>query len=149
MLNILLIEDDDFKATSLSDYVSSIVPDAKITITTSLVGAIRSIESCCYELILIDMAIPSHPNVPGGGAPMSLLSGGCDVILELTSLNRKDPCIVITQFPEIEMSGRFYSISESVSAIKSNLGFDVIDCIEYSEGSDHWKMALKKCIEAL
>lgn len=62
-------------------------------------------------------------------------------------MDRQDPCVIITQYPEIEISGAYYSLSESKAQLKKELDCDVLDCIEYSEGSEVWKQALSEVLK--
>lgn len=75
-MNILLIEDDSFKADSLQSFLVEHLSNLDLVLAPSLVDAIEALEANKYSLILLDMAIPSHPTNPGEGAPMSLLTGG-------------------------------------------------------------------------
>lgn len=147
MIKILLIEDDSFKARSLQEFVSSVLRDVSINNASSLVEAIAQVNQEPFDLVLIDMAIPSHPIIPGAGSPMSFLTGGLDVLLELKSLERSDPCVIITQYPEIELSGQFFSLQLASREIKEQLDCDVLACIEYSEGSENWKTALLEVLK--
>lgn len=148
-MKILLIEDDSFKEKSLTDFLITTIPTASIVSAPSLVDAIEAIDLQTYELILIDMAIPSHPITLGGGAPISLLTGGLEVLLELESLDRHDPCVIITQYPDIEISGSFYHVNNASTEIKIRLGCEVLDCIQYSEDSGNWKLKLSAVIDKL
>lgn len=149
MKKILLIEDDGFKAKSLIDFLCSSWIGVSIITAPSLVDAVEAINERVYDLILIDMAIPSHPAILGGGSPMSLLTGGLEVLLELKFLGRLDSCVVITQYPEIEISGTFFSVSEAAKKIRERLNCEVLECIKYSEGSGDWKLALGAVLEKL
>lgn len=141
-MKILIIEDDSFKAASLQSFLTSNLRELEITLAPSLVNAIDALEESEYSLILLDMAIPSHPTQPGEGAPMSLLTGGLEILMEIRAMDRQDPCVIITQYPEIEISGAYYSLPDSKLQLKKELDCDVVDCIEYSEGSKVWKQAL-------
>lgn len=143
MKTVLIIEDDEFKANSLSEFILSRDEFDDVEIVTSLVGAIEAINNHEYELILIDMAIPSHPLRMGGGAPMSLLTGGLEVLLELNCLESKCPCVVITQYPDIEITGKFYSLEQSKIEIENQLECSVLACVEYKEGDESWKRVLE------
>lgn len=142
-MDIFIVEDDDFKSRRLKDFFFEKSPEAKIQESTSLVEAISEINNNVYDLILVDMAIPSHPINPGEGAPMSLLTGGLDILLEIKALERNDPCIIITQYHEIEISGELYPVDEASKAIKDMLDCDIVGCIEYSEDNSDWKNKLK------
>ncbi|WP_286748805.1 hypothetical protein [Marinobacter sp. UBA2688] len=78
---------------------------------------------------------------------MSLLSGGLDILLEIDALGRGDLCVVVTQYPEIEIAGRFFPVEEASEQIRELLGCDVLECIEYSEGCNRWKQKLKGLLE--
>jgi len=147
-LNVLLVEDDEFKAKNLAEFVEDIFLESDIDIAASLVQAIDYVNKKKYDFLFVDMAIPSHPIVSGGGAPMSFLTGGLEVLLELSSMDRDDACFIVTQYPEIELAGEFYPVDRAGKAIKEQLGYDVLGCVEFSEDTDYWKdqikMALKK-----
>ncbi|MFL1482003.1 response regulator [Pseudomonas grimontii] len=149
MKKVLLVEDDGFKAKSLIDFLGAECPGVIVITAPSLVDAVEALDEPMYDLILVDMAIPSHPTILGGGSPMSLLTGGLEVLLELRSLERKDPCIVITQYPEIEISGTFFSVKDAASKIRDRLNFNVLECIKYSEGTSEWKLPLRMLLENL
>jgi CheY-like chemotaxis protein len=144
MNNILLVEDDRFKSSGIIEFIKSVLGQVNITCASSLVEAVDSITENIYDLVLVDMAIPSHPIVPGEGAPISYLSGGLEVILELNSNGRHDPCVIITQYYEIEVSGQFISIDNAVDEINKHLDCRIYGCIQYTEGENNWKKELKE-----
>lgn len=147
MKKILIIEDDEFKANNIRSFILSYYNSHTAEVVSSLVEAIDAIDRYIYALIIIDMSIPSHPLKIGEGSPVSLLTGGIDVLLELNSLERQDPCVIITQYPDIEISGEFYSVIQAKDAIKNKLDCTVLSCIQYKEGDDEWKKYLKQVTE--
>jgi len=147
MKTVLIIEDDEFKAKSLRDYILSRDEYDNVYMASSLVEAVDSIKKSEYALILVDMAIPSHPVLMGGGSPISLLTGGLEVLMELSCMGRTEPCVVITQYYDIEISGEFYSLEEAKEEIFNQLGCSVLSCIEYKEGDDSWKLLLDKALK--
>ncbi|SGY89106.1 response regulator [Moritella viscosa] len=148
MKTVLIIEDDEFKANSLRDFMLSRDEFDEVKVVSSLVEAIDAINAERYKFILIDMAIPSHPLKIGGGTPISLLTGGIEVLLELNYLDRSDPCVIITQYPDIEISGQFYSLEQAKVEIEGQLECSVMSCIEYREGDDSWKKLLEKVLNS-
>ncbi|MNC07525.1 hypothetical protein D3C75_550780 [compost metagenome] len=148
-MNILIVEDDSFKAKSLKDFMAMTYANPSLRVAPSLVDAIEAVSESSYDLILVDMAIPSHPAISGEGSPLSFLSGGLDVLLELNSLERKDPCIVVTQYPEIQIGGKLYALKDAAAHIRSYLGCDVKECIMYNEDSKEWKEEMMRVISTL
>ncbi|WP_154172957.1 response regulator [Vibrio metoecus] len=149
MKNILIVEDDSFKADSLKSFLLGFHSQSQIQVVGSLVEATAIINKKVFDLILVDMAIPSHPSVAGGGAPKSLLTGGIDVLLELRYLNRSEPCIVVTQYPDIEISGSYYDLNKATNELKVQLDCNVIACIEYKEGDSSWEESLKNILDSI
>ncbi|TKF78416.1 response regulator [Vibrio kanaloae] len=146
MKKILIIEDDDFKAQSLRDVFSTQSHDYHVTHVGALSEAISEINENEYFLILVDMAIPSHPSKVGGGSPISLLTGGIDILLELQYLGRSDPCIVVTQYPDIEISQGFYGLDEAPAVLNSELGCSVLACIKYDDENNEWEKQLSEIL---
>ena len=78
MFKLLIIEDDNFKMETLIDLVKSSITNVNTQCVSDVASAISAVDQTKYDLIIIDMALPSHPTVSGEGSPMSLLTGGLD-----------------------------------------------------------------------
>lgn len=146
-MKILLIEDDSFKSESIVNFLSELFPSSMLNVCASLSEGIDYVNSNIYDYVLVDMAIPSHPVEPGGGSPLSLLTGGLEIILELKFMDRKDSCIIITQYPDLELCGQLFSLDEAVEQLHVQLGCKVLACIEYNEGSKRWQHDLKMALK--
>jgi CheY-like chemotaxis protein len=149
MKKVLIVEDDSFKSDHIAAFLKANMDDTKIELASDLASGILAIEQNVFDLIIIDMALPSHPVVSGGGAPMSYLSGGLEILFELRSLERTDFCIIITQYPEVEISGIDYPINKVTETIKTHFDCVIGGCIEYAEASSSWKFALINIIETI
>lgn len=147
-MKILIIEDDDYKEKNISKYVKKRYSECQVTLSVSLAEAIDEIDNNVYELIFVDMAIPSHTAQQGEGAPMSLLTGGVDILLELADMDRNDRCVVLTQYPSIEISGEHYPLEEAPSHFKTLLNCDVLACIHYVEEDLTWINELNKVLDS-
>lgn len=145
-MKFLIIEDDNYKAESLKKFVfNNVDPEALVIFATNLKDAIFNIEETVFDYIFVDMSIPSHPTMIGQGTAFSLVKGGLEILMEISELNRNDKCIVITQYPEIEISGNFFLVSQSKPKLKEILDCEVVECIQYFIDDDSWQNELKKC----
>lgn len=144
MFKILIVEDDEFKLSSLKQFLDTSFTLTKIYEATNLYDATIIINEVTFDLILLDMSIPSHPFQIAGGTPKSLPIGGLQVIFELKSLKRTDDCIIITQYPDIEICGSHYPINKAEKSIFEHYNYNVLKCIQYSEGATLWKSELTK-----
>ncbi|WP_417528998.1 response regulator [Marinomonas shanghaiensis] len=145
-MKILIVEDDQFKCQRVEEFFRINYEKIDFNIAENLVDAIESIRNNSFDLIIVDMAIPSHPLVKGGGAPTSLLSGGVQVLLKLSFMKRKDPCIVLTQFHDMKISGQYYDLDKATHVLNENLKCNVLSCIEYKDGDDAWENELERSL---
>lgn len=145
-MKILIVEDDNYKADSLKKFIFDHIDiNTEISLATNLKDAIFNIEQNLFDYIFVDMSIPSHPTMVGQGTAFSLVKGGLEILMEISELDRGDKCIVITQYPEIEISGNFFLVKHSKLKLKEILGCEVIECIQYFIDDDSWQNELKKC----
>jgi CheY-like chemotaxis protein len=143
----LVVEDDEYKANDLVRFLSEL-GYKNIIVAENLLQAVDLIDESHFALALIDMAIPSHPKELGGGSPHNLLAGGIQVLMELNDDNRNEQCVVITQYPDIPLSGRVYSLEDAPAAIKKNLNCDVLACIRYDESDIEkpWENEIRRAL---
>lgn len=141
-MKALLVEDDEFKANSVGAVVKDIRSSTDFTFATSVHAAVARLQESQFDLIMLDMALPSHQLRPGLGPTSSLLSGGLEVIMELSYLNRSDPVIILTQFPELEVEGELIPLRKAKEALKSHYAANIIAVIHYRHEQSEWRNSL-------
>lgn len=147
-MNILIVEDDDYKLSRIKSFTIEEVVSASITACGSLKEALEIISKNMYDLVFIDMAIPSHPTIAGQGTSVQFNTGGLEVIMELAAMGRADLCVIITQYPDIEISGEYIPISLVKKRLPALLECDVLACILYDD-TTNWQVELKKVFEGI
>jgi CheY-like chemotaxis protein len=145
-LRILLVEDDPHKHERLLAALAKFDLGHELIVVASVQSAVAAIDEGAFDFILLDMALPSHQLKPGGGPSTSMLSGGVEVIMELSYLNRPDRVIVITQYPEIEIEGDLVPVDESHERLSAMFGQTVVKVIQYDHESDKWEAALLRTL---
>ncbi|RXE52671.1 MULTISPECIES: response regulator [Pseudomonas fluorescens group] len=141
-MKILIVEDDDYKLERIKAFAKGEFDSVVMTTSDNLKVALEAIAEDSYDLIFVDMAIPSHPTMAGQGTPVPFNTGGLSVLMELAALNRKDPCIIITQYPDIEISGEYIPLSQVKEKLPLLLECEVMACIFYDEDNDVWQNEL-------
>jgi len=63
MFKVLIVEDDIHKLDSLTAFIHQYLSNSEVMPATNLKDAIEAVDSYLFDLILIDMAIPSHATV--------------------------------------------------------------------------------------
>ncbi|MEE3923322.1 hypothetical protein [Pseudomonas viridiflava] len=148
-MKILIVEDDDYKLERIRSFAALAFGGVDIRASESLKGALEAVADDIYDLIFVDMAIPSHPTIAGQGTPVPFNTGGLAVLMELAALDRHDPCIIITQYPDIEISGEYIPIDQVREKLPLLLECEVLACVFYDEDKDSWQDELSTVFKEL
>ena len=77
VMMVLLVEDDEFKAADLTRLLHENLPPHQVTRAASVTSALRAITSDRFDLVVLDMSLPTFdPSGPGGGG-VSTRTGRC------------------------------------------------------------------------
>jgi CheY-like chemotaxis protein len=142
MPQVLIVEDDPFKHSELAKALEGYCKAADIHTASSVREAIAAIESQEFNCILLDVALPSHDLKKGLGAPTSLPSGGIEVLMELSYLRRRDQVVIVTQYPEVELEGRLYTLSRVQKKIREIMQVELVGVVQFDRLSDAWRSQL-------
>jgi len=142
-MKILIVEDDDYKLERIKAFAKSELGDISVDESESLKEALEAITDNTYDLIFIDMAIPSHPTIAGQGTPVSFNTGGLEVIMELAATGSTNHCVILTQYPDIEISGDYIPINQVKEKLPELLECNIAACILYEEDNENWQTELK------
>jgi len=144
---ILIVEDDTFKYDRIIACLKNLPERPAVKVARSVQAAVALMNEMRFDFILLDMSLPSHDLKPGGGAGSSLLSGGLEVIMELSFLERSDCVIVITQYPEVEIEGELVSIASAHATLRKLFSANIEAVILYRHESNDWERELLNTLE--
>lgn len=146
----LVVEDDKFKLDSIRLYLhDALHGKVEITECHALAAATCKLGSNSFDIVIIDMSIPSHEPELGAGSPVPFPSGGLDVLFEIDYLNHNSTCIILTQYPDIEIEGLPVPVNLAAAEIETKFGIKVAGCIQYFENELNWKAEISKILEGL
>ena len=135
--HILLVEDDAFKRRRVIDLIRGHSSASEVVCAVSVSSAMRGLNQNAFDLIILDISLPSH-DADRGAPAMSLPSGGLEVLLELSFKQRSDPVVILTQYPRIEYEGRSIPVAEAKRAFERDLEVNLLEVIQYEKVSDAW-----------
>lgn len=144
--DVLLIEDDPYKQDLIETTINGIRRDAVITLARSVHQAVQQMRVGPYNLIVLDIDLPSHEGRPGGAQPISQTSGGVELLLELSYYERDDPVVIVTQYPEIEFDDRQIPLAKFRQEIASSVTVNIVDVIYFSARDVVWRQRLGKVL---
>lgn len=141
---VLLVEDDAFKQKELEQALLGWMRGAEIRVARSVRHALSLLGERAYDLIVLDMALPSHETRPAAAQPMSQPSGGLELLLELAYEGRRDPVIIVTQYPEIEFDGRLYALVQFARAFARKASANLRAAVYFNVLDGGWRTELRK-----
>ena len=145
-MNILVIEDEPAKRELIEQAIKDFRPEAAISSGRSVQQAVRRLRDAEFDLIVLDMALPSHESKPGGAQPMSQPTGGVEVLLELSYEARGDRVVIITQYPDIEFDKQLYPLSKARQALSRRLSVNIVDVVYFKPRDSAWREQFRKAL---
>lgn len=139
---VLIVEDDDFKADAVKEHLSKNYLFSSLNVAKSVQHAIATIDLGDFNLVILDMSLPSHNLVRGGGSPVSFLSGGVEVLSEIIDSGRDEKIIILTQFEEIEFNGILMSHEKFTEAVMQEQNYNIFGVIYFQRNTEVWKVRL-------
>lgn len=148
-ISILIVEDDQFKLDSVLIFLAEFGNDVSVRTCEALSTAIEILGKQSFDVVILDMSIPSHPVAPGAGSPYSFPSGGLDVLFEIDSEGHQCTSIILTQYPEIEIDGKLIPLTSAAKEIEEKFDIVVAGCIQYFQDSETWKSSIRNILKHL
>lgn len=149
-ITCLLVEDDPFKLEGIRTHLKVFFGDR---IETSECQALNSAKALLaskhFDLAIVDMSIHSHEPEAGAGSPFPLSSGGLDVLFQIVYSASNTPCIILTQYPDIEIEGVPVPVNMAQREILEKFDIEVAGCLRYIENDNRWKDELTAILEQL
>lgn len=149
-IKCLIVEDDPFKMEGIRTHLKDLFGER---IETSECQALNSAKSLLasnhFDLAIVDMSIHSHEPEAGAGSPFPLSSGGLDVLFQIVYSGSNTPCIILTQYPDIEIEGAPVPVDMAQREISEKFDIEVAGCVRYIENDNGWKLGVTSILERL
>ena len=146
----LIVEDETFKMEGIRSYLNDIFADRiEITGCQALATATVLLASQNFDVAIIDMSIHSHEPQAGAGSPFPLSTGGLDVLFEIAYSGSNTPCIILTQYPDIDIESVPIPVEQAQKEILEKFDIEVAGCVRYLENDNQWKADIFAIMERL
>jgi CheY-like chemotaxis protein len=145
-MDVLLVEDDEFKASDVAKVLAETVPDANLQRAMSVTTALKAINRSAYSLIVLDMSLPTFDlsGPGGGGSPQG--QGGLEVLRLARRLGNPSPFVIMTQYPDIEIDRRDVPLSMASRTLRDHFRLDIRACLLYEFDGDAWRAPFRECV---
>ena len=145
---ILLVEDDEDKREQILNYISSNF-DCDLTEVRSYQSAIKAIRTEVFDLILLDMTIPTFDITSHESGGRSQAFGGELILSEMDRKLIDSKVIVITQFDLFGEGDEAISLLDLNRRLTNQFNNIYYGAIQYSISYNSWQEMLKNKIKGL
>jgi CheY-like chemotaxis protein len=141
-MKIILIEDDKKKIEDIKGFLSEFHNYNDLTIRESYQSGLRELMKNEYDLLLLDMSVPTWDKTihePGGNFEKF---GGYKILKEITRKNKALDTVLITMFDDFGESDNSITLSQLDGALSDEFPNIYKGVVYYNTREDKWKTEL-------
>jgi DNA-binding response OmpR family regulator len=143
-MNLLIVEDDNFKFERVEAVVKKARARATITRQDNVRSTVMYLQRNRPDKMVLDMSLPTNAIRSGQGSPQPMPMGGVEILLELRRLRYATvPVLVLTQYPDFEIDGENVEILDAASRIAQVYSLPHVVASFYDDLSDRWESELE------
>ncbi|SCY43066.1 response regulator [Lysinibacillus fusiformis] len=141
-MRILIIEDDQNKRKQLVQYLNEIFNKPLLEYRLSYKSGLKEIISENYDLIILDMSMPTFDitNSESGGKPLPF--AGKEILRQMKRRGICVPTIVVTQFERFGDYERSLNLEELKKELEEEYEGIYLDTVYYNPASSSWRKYL-------
>lgn len=146
-MNILLIEDETNKANQILQYLSHHDINPEVVHRRSYQSGLSEIYDRDFDLIVMDMSLPTFDIEPGEDAYKFRHIGGHDILAELKRKRRKARVVVLTQFERFGEGNQFIALKDLKRVMRRDFSDNYLETISYHPNKTAWQTELNELIK--
>ncbi|NVK19780.1 MAG: hypothetical protein HWE30_13860 [Methylocystaceae bacterium] len=138
-MKILVVEDEKYKRDQVLEALETMDFDFEIVISISFNDAISKVDTDQFDLLVLDMSLPtySHQNEDGGGSAQSF--GGIDVLRHAEFADNLAPAIFITQYKHFDQGENELTLEDLRRDLHEEFERAFVDVVYYRYINETWK----------
>lgn len=143
-MKVLVVEDDQYKAKQLITFLRDSFVTTAVNIAPSVSSGMNKIKSSEFNLILLDMSLPTYDVGPSetGGRPQGF--GGQELLRYIDRLNISTPVIVVTQYERFSDKGQVYLDLDGLNKmLLQEHPLTYRGLVFFASTNDNWKDGLR------
>lgn len=142
---VLMIEDDTFKAEDLGREISE---GHEVTVVASVRDAVVTVLRDAFDVVVLDMALPTFTADAASASGSAQPQGGVEVLRALRTAGRDTPVIIVSQYPDLEVEGKFHALAEAPKVLSDRYDIRVVGAVIYDFRDRAWAHAFQSLLES-
>lgn len=147
-LRVLFVEDNNHKRESISSYLRSLSGEIQIVEAYSFSSGCRALEHGRFDLIVLDISMPTYDRDGAGNGGRFRTFGGCEIARKAARRGIETGILFVTQYEAFSDRGRSLSLVDLESDLMRDCGERFLGMIRYDSSRSDWKEEIKKIVMA-
>lgn len=148
-INILLVEDNEHKRDRVLAYLSETLPSATVSEARSYASGCQEIESDKFDLIIMDISLPTYDRAGQEGGGRFRSNGGREIARKIMRRKISTPIVFLTQYEAFSDRGNSLSLIELGELLAQECLENFRGLIYFDSSKSAWKSELDKIIKLL
>jgi chemotaxis response regulator CheB len=147
-MKVLIVDDSVYKVKDLTKFFNASDPTAEIRVAKSFHSALNAIAGDCFDLVLLDMTLPTSEQSDGEIEGRDRIFGGRELLAEMEFEEVTTKAIIITQFDNFGDGQRSITLDRLMKQLRDRHGNTVIGGVYYSNLDTSWTTNLAQLLRA-
>ena len=148
-MNILIIEDDTHKLKQISEFITECDSGYEIALARSYQSGLKSAFSRRFDLVLLDMSLPTFDVKSGEDGYKFIKTAGIDILTEFRRKKNDAKVIIVTQFDSFGEGSDYIELKTLKQQLRERFGKNYVGAVYYEASQVRWKSELRKMIEKI
>ncbi|WP_186669097.1 hypothetical protein [Sporosarcina sp. BP05] len=146
-MRVLVVEDDINKINKIETFLTNEFRYIEIEKSYSYNSGLRNILFNQYDLILLDMTMPTFDKDESSSYGGKLVQfAGKEILLQMRRRKIVTPTIVITQYATFGENDTLKSFVEMEKELKEEFSNNLVSMIYYEAGKSDWEIEIKELL---
>ncbi len=147
MKRLLLIEDDEYKATQIRNFLAK--QGYELDLRMAFQSGMRAVMQGSYDLLLLDMSIPTFDPAGVNRGSRHRPFGGKDVLRELKRRELDIPVVVVTQYSVFGEGRENITLEELNGSLRDEFDGIYRGLVYFDASSLDWTLKLTEMLRGL
>lgn len=146
LVDVLFVEDNAYKRRSIVDFICTLFPEVCVDEAFSFSSGCRALESKTYQLLLLDISMPTYDKGEGEIGGRFRTFGGREIARKAIRRGISTPVLFITQYESFSDKGRSLSLSDLNDELAKECGGSYLGLVRYDSARSDWKDDLARVL---
>jgi DNA-binding NarL/FixJ family response regulator len=145
-MKFLLIEDDPNKSKQMIEFLHEAFPNYFVELKKSYQSGLKEIMEKEYDLILLDMQLPTFDIKSGEDGYKFRKLAGRDILSELKRKKKNCKVVIVTQFETFGEGESYIELKDLKKILREEYRSYYVDTVFYNAAQSKWKHELIQII---